>query len=66
MNTPTVPCRTCGAPTHMTGTKKCDKCWEVEYRLIDYLKRGGHKAASFVLQALNETSPPARQSRRAR
>lgn len=32
MNTykrPTVPCRYCGVPTPMTGTKLCDPCWEV-------------------------------------
>jgi hypothetical protein len=36
--TPWVPCETCGDPTHMTGTRRCDGCWEVEHRLGDYLK----------------------------
>lgn len=40
----TVPCETCGTPTHMTGTKRCDDCWEVERRLGEYLRRGGANA----------------------
>ena len=28
----TVPCRSCGKDTPMTGTKLCDNCWEVERR----------------------------------
>ncbi len=30
----TVPCAMCGDPTRMTGTKRCDACWEAE-RQID-------------------------------
>lgn len=26
----TVPCMFCGTPTHMLGTHKCDRCWELE------------------------------------
>ena len=29
MNGP-IPCRVCAEPTMMTGTKLCDRCWEVE------------------------------------
>lgn len=32
-NNPTVPCKYCGIPTHMTGTKLCDGCWETERRV---------------------------------
>jgi hypothetical protein len=24
---PTCPCKWCGKPTPMTGTKQCDPCW---------------------------------------
>ncbi len=34
----TIPCETCGQPTPMLGTKRCDGCWEVEHRLGDYMK----------------------------
>ena len=30
----TVPCKYCGEPTPMLGTKMCDKCWELECRII--------------------------------
>lgn len=30
---PMVPCRLCGVPTAMTGTKLCDGCWELETRI---------------------------------
>ena len=29
----TVPCGLCGKPTPMTGTKRCDFCWEMEGRI---------------------------------
>lgn len=29
----TVPCRICGVDTPMTGTKLCDRCWELEMRI---------------------------------
>lgn len=50
---PTVPCGTCGAPTTSTGTERCNRCWEVERRLADYLRAGGEKARSLVNGALN-------------
>ncbi len=28
-----IPCRLCGQPTHMLGTKLCDGCWELETRI---------------------------------
>lgn len=28
-----VPCGLCGTPTPMTGTKRCDSCWEIETRI---------------------------------
>lgn len=38
MNIPTVPCETCNDPTTYTGTKRCNRCWEVERNLADYAK----------------------------
>ena len=29
----TVPCELCGTRTMMTGTKRCDRCWELEMRI---------------------------------
>jgi len=36
-NEETVPCKLCGEPTIMLGTKKCDNCWEVISRLSTFL-----------------------------
>lgn len=30
----TVPCGICGTPTRMTGTQRCDRCWELETRVL--------------------------------
>lgn len=53
----TVPCRTCGEDTRMTGTQLCDWCYETETRLAGYLRRGGEKARAFVRAALERVSP---------
>jgi hypothetical protein len=29
----TVPCAICTTPTPMTGTRRCDRCWELEGRI---------------------------------
>ncbi len=29
----TVPCELCGDETPMTGTRRCDRCWELERRV---------------------------------
>jgi hypothetical protein len=28
-----IPCRLCGGPTTMPGTRLCDRCWELERRV---------------------------------
>jgi hypothetical protein len=28
-----VECQICGRDTPMTGTKRCDRCWELETRI---------------------------------
>lgn len=30
---PTCPCKWCGDPTPMLGTKMCDRCWELDHRI---------------------------------
>lgn len=50
-----VPCGTCGKPG-LSGTKRCDWCWEVESRLAEYLTRGRARARVFVLHALWDVS----------
>jgi hypothetical protein len=51
-----TPCATCGRPTPMWGTwpKRCERCWELERHLDDYLTAGGAKAQAFVLAALKK------------
>jgi hypothetical protein len=44
----TVPCETCGTPTLLTGTRRCNNCWEVERRLPSYMK--SPKAWDFMRQ----------------
>lgn len=39
-----VQCETCGLPTPMTGTRRCNRCWEIEHRLAGYLRDGGEVA----------------------
>lgn len=29
-----VPCRYCGKPTMMLGTRLCDRCWEIWSRCL--------------------------------
>lgn len=29
----TVPCKWCGNPTRMRGTRMCDGCWELDWRI---------------------------------
>jgi NMD protein affecting ribosome stability and mRNA decay len=31
----TIPCKWCGRPTRMLGTKMCDGCWELDHRIQD-------------------------------
>ncbi len=50
-NDPEVPCDTCGTSTKMTGTRKCNACWEVESRLDDYVRRGSDRARRKLLEA---------------
>jgi len=58
----TIPCETCGTPTRMTGTKRCDGCWEVEHRLAAYL-RTGPKARALVRKQLAESVRPKKARR---
>lgn len=30
---PVVPCKYCGDLTSMTGTRQCNRCWEIASRL---------------------------------
>jgi hypothetical protein len=34
----TVACELCGAQTPSTGTKRCDRCWELETRILNDLE----------------------------
>jgi hypothetical protein len=46
----TISCETCGQPTPMLGTKRCNNCWEVERRLGTYMR--SPKALDFIRKHL--------------
>jgi hypothetical protein len=56
MITVNVPCTYCREPTPMTGTKLCNRCWEVDRSLEDFLRAGGTRARKFVERALSRTA----------
>lgn len=33
MDRPRIPCKWCGTPTRMLGTRMCDGCWELDHRI---------------------------------
>lgn len=33
-----IDCELCGQKTKMTGTKRCDRCWELETRIASDLE----------------------------
>jgi hypothetical protein len=33
-----VACMYCGKPTPMTGIRKCNNCWEVTHRLVEFVR----------------------------
>lgn len=52
-------CGTCGAPLPLFSSEamaheRCNDCWEVERRLVGYLRRGGRHAEQTVRHALVE------------
>lgn len=49
-----MPCRMCGDPTPMLGTKLCNGCWEVESRLRSFLQC--KNAIQFVQDTLAEVA----------
>lgn len=60
----TTLCETCGTPTRLTGTKRCNNCWEVEKHLQHYLRSA--KATAFVEQALREVRQAVLSAREAK
>lgn len=48
-----TPCEICHAPG-LEGTKRCNRCWELEHRLEGYLREGSRAAMVFVLEALRK------------
>ena len=46
-----VPCGICGDPTRMTGTKRCDRCWELERRIED-----DPKLAKLILERIESAN----------
>lgn len=47
----TVPCKFCGDPTFMRGTKSCNQCWEVVHRLERFLSnKAGQEHVRTMLQ----------------
>jgi hypothetical protein len=53
----TGACEICGKPTHYTGTKRCNNCWEVERRLPEFIRSAnGLKAVAAALQQVHGNS----------
>ena len=51
----TVACETCGQGTFSLGTRRCDRCWQVERLLEDYLKApNGQKFARKAMPLLDD------------
>lgn len=46
-----IRCETCGDHTPTTGTRRCDRCWEVESRLPAYVRT--EKGKLFVCRVLD-------------
>jgi len=46
-----IPCRICGTPTPMIGTRLCDRCWELEHRI-----ESDPELATKILKGLDDTS----------
>lgn len=45
-------CTICGKPTTMTGTQKCDGCWELNMQLQMLIAKDPQKAKEFLEEAL--------------
>lgn len=50
---PLVPCGICGTPTAMSGTRRCDRCWELETRI-----RGDIDLARKILASYDKEKTP--------
>lgn len=46
-----VLCKRCDKPVNFDGAILCNSCWEVEYRLDDYLR--STKAREFILNKIS-------------
>lgn len=46
----TTPCKWCGEETPMIGTKSCDRCWELNTRIL----RSPKLAAKMLLAYLED------------
>jgi hypothetical protein len=53
----TVPCGICGTATFMTGTKRCDSCWELESRIQSNPERAYLIATRILGSARSEKAP---------
>jgi len=45
-----IPCKVCGTPTNMLGTKLCTPCWEITHRLDDFAR--SERGRSVLLQTI--------------
>jgi hypothetical protein len=45
---PTIQCEICKGPTTYTGTRRCNRCWELEMRI-----RAAPMLARQILESLN-------------
>lgn len=54
-----VPCELCNKPTPMTGSKRCDRCWELERRI-----QADPAIARKIISGLEEPEPRISHSER--
>lgn len=48
----TVPCKYCGEPTPMTGTKMCHNCWEVVRRIRLFAESANEEGVKLIRDIL--------------
>jgi hypothetical protein len=49
-----TPCKICGTPTVMIGTRLCDNCWELEKSMSNLIKTDKTKAEKWIKKQLKK------------
>jgi len=62
--TDTIPCTICNTPTEMTGTKKCDRCWNIDAGLNSLIQQNENIALEYLLDKTIEAYKVQKKRRR--